>query len=547
MIKLLVNKKEYSYEVPPTLEEVAKDAGNKTALAASVDQRLRELTYVITKDANVNFLDSHTNDGMRIYEATLRYVITYAVANLYPEAKVKFSKSISRSILAEVDNLPKGLNEKVLKEINDEVRRIVDSDYRIERRRISIGEAIRIYTKNNMHDKVDVLKYRSEEYVNLYETNGYMNYMFGYMLPRTGLLQKFNLFLYNPGFLIQYPRSEFNGEIPKFIDEPSFGRALKDAGKWGKTIGGNTIARINKYAEDKDEVIDFVNMCETKHNQQLNELGKTISENIEDIRLIAIAGPSSSGKTTFSNRLRVELRSRGINPVMISIDDYYLGRDKAPKNADGTADLEHVEALDIELFNHDIAALIRGEEVTLPIFDFKTNSRLKGKTIKVDKSSPIIIEGIHALNNILTESVPNYQKYKIYIAPQTQLHIDNHNPISITDLRLIRRLVRDSKYRNTSAEQTFDMWSSVRRGEFKWIYPYQNEANFVYNSELTYEFGVLKQYAIEHLRAIPTESKHFITANRLLKFLKYFVEIDEKLVPVNSILREFIGGSSFHD
>lgn len=547
MIKINVLNKTYEYETPPTLLEIAADAKVTDSLAAKVDQRLRELSYVVTKDSDVEFLNDHTSDGILIYETTLRYVIAFAIHNLYPNANVKFSKSVSRSILGEIDNLDETLDEAVLAKINDEVKRIVEADYPIKRRRISIGEAIRFYTKNNMLDKVEVLKYRTEEYVNLYDTDGYMNYMFGYMLPNTGLLKKFNMFLYNPGFLVQYPRAEFGGKIPEFKDEPKFGQALRDAAKWGRTIGGNTIPRINKYAVDEDEVIDFVNMCEAKHSHQLYELGKTIVDNIDDIRLIAIAGPSSSGKTTFSNRLRVELRARGINPVMISIDDYYLGKDQAPKNDDGSPDLEHVNALDVELFNKDISSLIRGEAVTLPIFDFPTNTRLEGKTIQIDKNTPLIIEGIHALNNVLTKSVPAHQKYKIYIAPQTQLHIDNHNPISITDLRLIRRLVRDSKYRNTPVEKTFEMWASVRRGEFKWIYPYQNEANFVYNSELSYEFGVTKKYALDHLLKVDSNSKHFITANRLTKFLKYFVDIDDKLVPVNSILREFIGGSSFHD
>ena len=232
---------------------------------------------------------------------------------------------------------------------------------------------------------------------------------------------------------------------------------------------------------------------------------------------------------------------------MISIDDYYLGKDDAPRNPDGSPDLEHINALDVKLFNKDISALIRGEEVTLPKFNFQIGKREVGRKVQIHENEIVIIEGIHALNNELTKSVPNHQKFKIYIAPHTQLHIDNHNPISITDLRLIRRMVRDQKYRNSTAEDTFDMWPSVRSGEFKWIYPYQKEADFVFNSELTYEFGIMKKHAMKQLRSIDNNSRHFITANRLLKFIKYFNDIDDELVPVNSILREFIGGSSFED
>ncbi|MDR4969472.1 MAG: nucleoside kinase, partial [Acholeplasmataceae bacterium] len=353
----------------------------------------------------------------------------------------------------------------------------------------------------------------------------YINYMFGYMLPSTGYLKDYKLFLYHPGFIIQYPRAEFNGQIPAFNDEPTFGSALKEVAKWGKIIQGNTIPKINEYAKERKLSVDFVNMCETKHAHQLAELGEMIAKNIDNIRLIGIAGPSSSGKTTFSNRLRVELMTRGIKPVMISIDDYYLGKDSAPKNEDGSPDLEHVDALDVELFNHDMLALIQGQTVVLPHFNFMSGKREAGHTIHLPKDSPIIIEGIHALNEKLTSSIPKHQKFNIYISPQTQLHIDDHNPISITELRLLRRLVRDQKYRNSSAIDTLDMWPSVRRGEFKWIYPTQKQANYVFNSELTYEFAVLKKHAVPQLQAIPRDNRHYITANRLLKFLKYFSSI----------------------
>lgn len=545
MVKVMVNGKEYKYDIPPMLSEIAKDAKIDNVLAAKVNMRLRELNYVLSEDANVEFLGYESPDAIRIYETTLRYVIAKAVQNLYPKANIKFNYSVSRSILATIDNMK--LDEEELATIEKETRRIISENYKIERRRIPIGQAVRLYTNFGMHDKVKVLKYRKEEYVNLYECDGYFNYMFGYMLPETGYLKDFKMFLYNPGFLIQYPRSDEGGLIPKFVDEPVFGKTLRRAEQWGELIGGGNIANINELTNERRDLVDFVNMCESKHNRQLVELGNIIEENEEDISLIAIAGPSSSGKTTFSNRLRVELKSRGIKPVMISIDDYYLGKEQAPKNSDGSPDLEHINALDVKLFNKDMAALVRGEEVELPKFNFQEGKREKGRKIKIAEHEIIIIEGIHALNNELTNSVPNHQKFKIYIAPQNQLNIDDHNPISITDLRLIRRMVRDKKYRNSSAEETFDMWQSVRSGEFKWIYPYQKEADFVYNSELTYEFGVLKDLALKELNKIDDNSRHFITANRLTKFLKYFNDVDENLVPVNSLLREFIGGSSYED
>ena len=546
-MKIKVLNKEVVLKEGTTLEDLAKELNITNAIAATVDGRLRELTFKLTKDHSaVEFLDLSNTDAVRIYEASLRYVFAMATYNLYPEVKLRFNYSISRSILAVFEGYD-SVPEEMLENIKQEVDRIIATNYPIQRMKVSKEEAIKIYESLGLEDKINILKYRPENTVNLYQTNAYQNYMYSYMVPSTGYLTKYKAFNYHPGFIIQYPRAEFNGTIPPFVDAPTFGQALRDVAKWGKVIGGNTISNINAYGATKDLRVEFINLCETKHNNQLASLSQQILANIEDIRLIAVAGPSSSGKTTFTNRLKISLLSLGIKPVMISIDDYYLGKEEAPKDEHGKPDLEHVEALDLELFNRDILDLIQGKEVTLPKFNFQTGKREEGRKIKVDKNSPILIEGIHALNERLTSSIPKHQKFKIYIAPQTQLHIDNHNPISITDLRLLRRSVRDQKYRNSPVTSTMDMWSSVRRGEFKWIYPYQEEANFVFNSELTYEFSVLKQFALPHLQAIPSEDVHYITANRLVKFLKYFNDIEPDLVPNNSILREFIGGSPFHD
>ena len=543
MIKVLINNEEFKYKKGITLEEI-KEQRNITAYAALVNNRLRELTYKLEKDCKIEFLDLTNKEVSRIYEASLRYVILMAINNLYPTAKVTFNYSISRSFFAEVENLNLPLSNHTLDKITKEVERLISLNLPIRRLKVPIEEAKNNYLKAGHLDKIDILKYREEKYVNNYVCDGYQNYMFSYMVPSTGYLNKFKLSLYHPGFMIQYPRSDAKGEIPPFNDAPIFTRTIKEAAKWSKIIDGDTIARINRYVEDNEEV-DFVNMCETKHNRQLRELGHLISNNIEDIKLIAIAGPSSSGKTTFSKRLRIELLSRGIKPYMISIDDYYKPRAEAPLDEFGKPDLEHIEAIDIELFNDHLTKLINNEAVKLPIFNFNSGSREWGKEIKLSKETPIIIEGIHALNDRLTPGIPINQKYKIFIAPQTQLHIDNHNPISFTDLRLLRRMVRDQQFRNSSAEETLSMWESVRAGEFKWIYPFQEHADYVFNSELTYEFLVLKKHAYKSLMSIDRESEYFITANKLLKFLKYFLEIKDEIVPNNSILREFIGNGVF--
>ncbi|MGI6782232.1 MAG: nucleoside kinase [Acholeplasmataceae bacterium] len=546
MIKInVIGHKEILVKNHTTLLEISQMLNIKP-YAAKVNKRMRELNSRLLSDSEVEFLYLTDSDAVRIYEAGLRFIVAMAIKNLYPKANVSFSYNVSRSVLAIIRNLAGGVNDQVINQIKDEVKRIVVADYPITKRLFNLEEAAILYENQGSHDKVKLLQFRQEEYINLYECQGYVNHMYALMVPSTGYITEYNIFPYGAGFIIQYPRAEAGGVIPPFYHAPTFAKALRDAARWGKRTKGTAIANMNEYALSKQDLIDFVNMCEIKHTNELHELASQIVEKRNEIRLIAIAGPSSSGKTTFSMRLRITLMSLGLKPVMISIDDYYLPRGSAPLDEFGQPDLEHIESLDIDRFNDDIARLIKGELVTLPKYDFKHSSVTNGETIKVEPDTPIIIEGIHALNDRLTSKVPREQKYKIYIAPQTQLHIDDHNPISITDLRLLRRIVRDSKYRNAPATETMGMWPSVRRGEFKWIYPFQEGADFVFNTELSYEFGVLKRFALPQLQAIPRDSEYFIMANRLVKFLKYFVDIPEELVPCNSLLREFIGGSCFH-
>lgn len=544
-MKVVVNQQELELKEPMTLEKIAESLSIHDAMFATVNGRMRELSYVLFTDAKVEFRNLESHSGMRIYEATLRYVFAKAVYEIDPSLKIRFSYSISRAILATIDN--KEFSTELYDQILSKVREIIARKEDIKRISVTKEEATELYTKQGYLDKIETLKLRQENHVNLYQSGSYINYMFSYMLPNTSYLTIFDAKFYHPGFLIFFPRAELMGKLPEFVDQKTFGKSLKEAYKWGKIIGGDTIANINKHSETRDRQVDFVNLCETKHNNQLSDLGNQIAQNIEDIKLIAVAGPSSSGKTTFTNRLRIELLAKGIEPMMISMDNYYKPKTEAPKDSDGNPDLEHVEALDVKKFNQDMADLVMGKAVSMPIFDFKLGKRVLGPSITLKKGSPILIEGIHALNDKLTDLIPNHQKFKIFISPNTQVHIDDHNPLSLTDLRLIRRMVRDQKYRNTPVTQTLDMWSSVRRGEFRWIYPHQETANFIYNSELTYELLVLNKFALPHLLQVPKDDKHYITANRLVKFLKYFKEIDSTLIPSNSILLEFIGGSPFHD
>ena len=544
-MKITISNEVREVEDGTRLIDLLPENNKKSFYCATVNNRLRELDYIIPSDSKVEFLDLTSSDAMLIYQNSIRYLFAMAVNRLYKKVKVVFNTSISRAIFANISGINGPVNVKEMTKIENEMRSLIEQDIPIRRYSTTIEEAKKIYNNFGYYDKSAMLDYRPEKTVHMYKCDNYLNYMFGYMVPSTGYLKEFKLKLYFPGLLIQYPRAELGGIIPEFTDEKIFSKALKEANEWGNITKASSVWQMNQIVE-RGEDREFINLCETKHNNMLADLGMQI-KNDPEIRLIAIAGPSSSGKTTFCNRLRVELLSRALNPIMISLDNYYLDADKCPRTKDGGPDFEHIEALDIAQFDEDMVRLIQGEEVKLPIYDFKTKSRSYGPAIKLTKGQPIMIEGIHALNDRLTPSIPSTQKYKIYIAPEAQYHIDSQNPISLTDIRLIRRLVRDFNYRNAPAEETLSMWENVRKGEFDWIYPTQAEANFVYNSELTYELCVMKKYAMKVLQEVKSDSKYYITANRLIKFLKYFKDIDDKWVPCNSILREFIGGSIFYD
>ena len=542
MLNITINNQQIQVPKGTRLMDIINDP-NKEVLTAKVNNRLRELTYALTFDATVEPLSYLSSDAIKVYETSLRYLISMAFRNLYPDLQLKISYGISRSIFLSLPS-PSKFDNKMARALQEEMQRLVALNLPIERYTMTKEEAYDYFVAHNYPDKAQVLQYRPDKICHFHKCGEFINYMYGYTVPSTGYLKHFKVFTYSNGVIVQYPRHEAGGKIPVFNDEPTFARVLKNSYSWARRCNSHYIFDMNKQLEN-DTYVDCINMNETLHNNMLHELGSKIESDIENIRLICIAGPSSSGKTTFSNRLRIELMSRGITPLRISLDMYYKDRDAIPLDEFGEKDFEHIDALDVELFNEHMTALIDGEEVELPIYEFGKGRAEKGQKIRISKDTPIIIEGIHALNDQLSYAIPKHQKFKIYIAPQFQINIDMHNPISFTDIRLLRRIVRDRKYRNSSAERTLEMWPSVRRGEFKWIYPYQEGCNFVFNSALTYELCVMKKYALPALREVQSDSPHFITANRLIKFLKYFSDMDDKWVPCNSLLREFIGGSCF--
>ena len=543
IVSWMGNKKEFSKKIR-LIDLLGDSDPEKNFICAKVNNRVRELTYELYYDAEVEFLTVKDQDAIKIYEASVRYLTAMAFYRAYPNLKVRFAYNVSRCISVHLLTPGFRADNAMLLKLRHEMEAIVAADLPIERTIVPNEEAAAIFKEKGYLDKLAILPYRPEKTVHLNTCDGFVDYMYQRLVPSTGYIKRFKVRLYSPGFLIQYPRAEAGGKIPEFQDAPTFGRVLQESHDWGKIVGGDTVAGINSQIKNLGEV-EFINVCEARHNRQLCELGQLIQDDIENIRLICIAGPSSSGKTTFANRLRVELLSRGIKPIRISLDDYYRPREETPIGPDGKHDFESIEALDIGLFNQNMLDLINGETVTLPHYDFATNKRVPGRTLSIREGEPLIVEGIHALNDRLTVDLPKSVKYKIFIAPSLQVNLDDHNPLSMTDLRLIRRIVRDKKFRNSPIEETLSMWPSVRRGEFAWIYDQQEGSDFVFNSVLPYELPVLKKYALPLLESIDGSSPYYPIALRLRGTLKYFVSLDDRWVPSNSLMREFIGGSCY--
>lgn len=540
-MSITVNGKVFDYKKGIRVKDFIND-GNKEIISCKINNKLRDLSYEIEDNSVVKLLDLQDEDSVRVYEASLRFLFVMAVKRVFPELIVNCDYYISRSICfwLEKDNF----NEEQLEVIKETMSEIVKSDYPFVRSVVSIQEALDFYKENNYEDKVKVYKYRENESTHMYNCDGYVNYMYSYMVPSTGYLTKYNLLLHNGMIILQYPRAEEKGEIPTFVVETTYENTLLKATEWGKKIDSLTVGSINKNIVNNPK--EFVDACEKRHADMIEELTKKIKSK-KNLKLIAIAGPSSSGKTTFSNKLRMSLEKVGIYPVKISMDDYYLDRSDLTPEEESKMDYENINLIDIELFNKHMKELSDGKEVTLPRFDFVTKKRVVGKTMKLDKNAPIIIEGIHALNEVLTSSLSRDEKFEIYIGPHIQVNMDNHNPISITHLRLIRRLVRDYRTRGAKVLRTLSMWDSVRKGEFRWIYDNQEGVDFVYNSILDYEFSVLKKYAVPLLESVTNDSKYYNLATILIRYLKYFVDLEDDYIPHDSLLREFIGNSCFEE
>ncbi|MFP4697944.1 MAG: nucleoside kinase [Eubacteriales bacterium] len=545
-VQVLIDGEKKEIKKGITLLELSRKFQEKQKgliVLAIVDHKLTELFKTIDKDCIIQFIKTSTQDGLRTYKRSALFILIKAFFDvLGREKNVIIHYSLSKGYFCEIEG-ENNLTEDILKQVKERMLDIINKDIPFQKRTVNLDEAVNIFNENEMIDKVKLFNYRRVSNVNLYKLEDIENYFYGYMVPSTGFIKYFDLFLYDNGFVIQFPTIEEPTKVADFKPQNKLYSVLKQSTNWGKLLGVNTVGALNDFISE-GRISELIMVSEALQEKRIAEIADEIIS--KDKKIVLIAGPSSSGKTTFSHRLSVQLKVHGVTPYPVSVDDYFVNRELTPLDEEGNYDFESLHAIDIEQFNEDMVRLLKGDKVQLPTFNFKKGRReYKGEFIELGKNDILVIEGIHGLNDKLTHSLPKESKFKIYISALTQLNIDEHNRIATTDGRLIRRMIRDYRYRGSKAQNTIAMWYSVRRGEEKNIFPYQEDADVMFNSALLYELAILKQYAEPLLFGIPKDSVEFLEAKRLIKFLDYFLGVSSEEVPRNSIIREFIGGSCF--
>ncbi len=538
------------YPKGTTYLEISRDCQEQfpfDIILACVNNKLQELNKKVEEDCEIEFLTTKDSSGHRTYCRGMVFVMlkaAYGVIGQDKLKKVSIQYSIGDGRYCQLEGDVE-LNQELLDKITTRMQEIVDEDITIRKYNISTEEAKNIFEYYHMLDKKRLFEYRRVSKANVYDLDGFKDYFYGYMPPSTGMLKYFSLQLCEGGFIIQMPNKIEPNVIKPWTNRPKLFQTLLESKQWGKTMEVDTVGALNDVISSGG-IQDLILVQEAFQEKKIAEIAQQIADS-RDKKFVMIAGPSSSGKTTFSHRLSVQLRTHGLKPHPIALDDYFVNRENTPKDEDGKYNFECLEAIDIEKFNKDMTDLLEGKKVELPTFNFKIGQReYRGNYKTLGKDDILVIEGIHGLNDKLSYTLPRESKFKIYISALTQLNIDEHNRIPTTDGRLIRRMVRDARTRGTSAKDTIAMWSSVRRGEESYIFPFQEEADVMYNSASIYELAVLKQFAEPILFGIPKHCSEYIEAKRILKFLDYFIGVGTEDIPKNSIVREFVGGSIFN-
>jgi uridine kinase len=531
------------------VEEFIRAAGTDPlvpAVAALINNELRELTYRVEGDIEVSPITMEHSDGFRIYRRSLAFLLVTSVHELFPEATVYVDHSLTfGGYFCQVQGRDPFSAEE-LAQIEARMRQIVEADEPIRKSRVPLNDAIALFSARHDDDKVRLLSRRRKSYLALYDLRGFRDYFHGYMVPSTGYLTVFSLRTYPPGFILRFPRTSPPMQLKPFVDYKKLVTVFREYGEWMSLMGVRDVGRLNEVIAS-ERAREVILVAEALHEQRVARIAEEIASRQEQVRMVLIAGPSSSGKTTFSRRLSIQLLANGLRPFALEMDHYFVDREKTPRDEKGQLDFESLGALDVPLFNEHLLQLLDGQQVTLPHYNFKTGLREVGQTARLQPDHIIIVEGIHGLNPNLVPNIPPKVTYRIYVSALTQLNIDKHIRIPTTDTRLIRRIVRDAAYRGYSAQQTIDRWGSVRRGEKTWIFPFQEHADVMFNSALVYELAVLKPFAEPLLLQVKPGTRAYVEIKRLLAFLEWFEPMTPDLVPDNSILREFVGGSILSD
>jgi len=514
-------------------------------IGALVNNKVKELSFVFVKTKKVEFIDYSHPDGMRMYVRSLFFILYAAVSELFPHVKLKMMHGISRGYYCELTGLDGPITDSDILAIKNEMLQIVANDIPFRKIGLPNEEFVEICQKQNLLFKAKLFQQQGTLFSYLYFMGDHANYFYGYQVPSTGYLTVFDLVHYYDGLLLRIPKSNNFSEVQPYSRHDKLFEIFQEHKNWAELLDVPNVANLNEKALN-GQGGDIIKISEALHEKKIAEIANLINDRKKEIKVVLIAGPSSSGKTTFSKRLMVQLAVNGLKPFLISLDDYFVDRENTPKDENGEYDFEAIEAIDVEFFNEQLNHLLNGGSVELPRFNFTVGKRNpSGKLLLLEPGSILVIEGIHGMNPNLVPHIPSVSTFKIFLSALTQISIDDQNHISTTDNRLIRRMIRDSKYRNYSAQDTIRRWPSVRAGEDKNIFPYQENADVMFNSALVYELAVLKKYAEPLLKAVTESQTEFSESNRLLKFLSYFKAIDDLEIPPTSVMREFLGGSSF--
>ena len=547
-IEITINDKKYKYSRGITLQEIYMEHQENhkyPIILAKVNNRLKELSYKLEDDCKVEFLDLTTPEGNRSHVSGLTFVMLYAIKRLFgKEADIRVQHSLDKGVYF-ITTFK--LTEEKLEMIKVEMKNIIKKDMPITKLTIDRLEAIKYFNDIGDTVKADVMKYNTDNYVTLYRLGNIYNYFYCLMPPSTGKVKDFDLtYVKENGFTLRFPTVYINDKIPKYKERLNILNAFREYKEWAKLIGVENSTDLNRVVSS-GKINDLIKIDETLQSSRLLNIAKEINSKKNKVKIVLLAGPSSSGKTTTSRKLCMYLQSFGLNPKTIGMDDYFVDKKYTPKDADGKYDFECLEALDLKLFDKQIAQLLKGEKIKIPTYNFIIGEKEYRNEMQLDDNDILIIEGIHALDTKILTNIERDRKYKIYISPLTELSMDNHNKISTTDNRLLRRIVRDNRTRNYSVEHTLSQWQSVRKGEELYIFPYQDESDATINSAAIYEIGVLKTYVEPLLYSVRTDSPCYEDAKRLINFLRLFLPISADRIPEDAVIREFIGGSYFHE